>query len=127
MFLSAIALLVRDFDEAIAFYTQKLGFQLAEDRTDGDRRWVVVSPPGAKETKIRLAKATKPEQLERVGNHTGGRVFLFLDTDDLMRDYESMRAKGVKFTETPRTEAFGLVVIFEDLYGNKWELIERRG
>jgi catechol 2,3-dioxygenase-like lactoylglutathione lyase family enzyme len=127
MFLSAIALSVRDFDEAIAYYTQKLGFDLAEDRTDGDRRWVVIAPPGAKETKIRLAKATKPEQLERVGNHTGGRVFLFLETDDLMRDYESMKARGVKFAETPRTEAFGLVVIFEDLYGNKWELIERRG
>ncbi len=123
-FISSIALAVRDYDEAVAYYTQKLGFTVAEDRTDGDRRWVLLSPPGAKETRIRLAKATKPEQLERVGNHTGGRVFLFLQTDDLMRDYNAMKARGVNFIEAPRHEVFGIGVIFADLYGNKWELVQ---
>ncbi|MBL8642840.1 MAG: VOC family protein [Rhodospirillaceae bacterium] len=123
-FISGIALLVRDYGEALAYYTQSLGFTLVEDRTDGARRWVVVMPPGAHETRIRLVKATKPEQIERVGDHTGGRVFLFLQTDDLMRDYAALKARGVHFIEKPRREVFGLGAIFTDLYGNRWELVE---
>lgn len=123
-YISSIALSVRDFDEAIAYYTTKLDFVIAEDRTDGARRWVLLSPPEAAETRIRLAKVSTPEQDSRVGNQTGGRVFLFLNTDDLWRDYAAMKARGVNFLEEPRTEAFGLGVIFADLYGNKWELVQ---
>lgn len=125
--IAALSLLVHDYDAAIAFYTQKLGFELLED-TDlgGGKRWVLVSPPGATECRLLLAKATTPQQAQCVGQQTGGRVFLFLHTDDFWRDYNTMRAAGVSFTETPRAEPYGTVVVFEDLYGNKWDFIERK-
>jgi len=122
--IGAISLLVKDYDEAISFYTEKLHFELVED-TDmgGGKRWVVVSPPGSGETCLLLAKAASPAQESSIGNQTGGRVFLFLHTDDFWRDYEYMKANGVHFLEDPRTEAYGTVVVFEDLYGNKWDLL----
>lgn len=125
--LAALALLVHDYDAALAFYTQKLGFTLLED-TDmgGGKRWVRVAPPGAAECALLLAKATTPDQTAAVGRQTGGRVFLFLHTDDFWRDYNAMQAAGVKFLEQPRHEPYGTVVVFEDLYGNKWDFIEPR-
>ena len=119
-----ITLVVRDYDEAIAFYTQKLGFHLLED-TDlgGGKRWVRVTPPGSP-CALLLARAANPRQEGAVGNQTGGRVFLFLHTDDFWRDYRAMQAAGVTFVEQPREEAYGTVVVFEDLYGNKWDLIQ---
>jgi catechol 2,3-dioxygenase-like lactoylglutathione lyase family enzyme len=125
--IGAISLLVRDYDEAIAFYVGKLGFHLIED-TDmgGGKRWVMAAPPGSSETRLLLAKAVTPEQASRVGNQTGGRVFLFLHTDDFWRDYEAMKSKGVRFLEEPRMEAYGTVAVFEDLYGNKWDLLETK-
>ena len=122
--IGAISLLVKDYDEAISFYTEKLNFELIED-TDmgGGKRWVVAAPPGSSETRLFLAKAVSPVQESSIGNQTGGRVFLFLHTDDFWRDYESMKANGVRFLEDPRTEAYGTVVVFEDLYGNKWDLL----
>ena len=125
--IGAISLLAKDYDEAISFYTEKLHFELVED-TDmgGGKRWVVVSPPGSGETRLLLAKAASPAQESSIGNQTGGRVFLFLHTDDFWRDYESMRANGVRFLEDPRTEVYGTVVVFEDLYGNKWDLLEMK-
>lgn len=125
--IGAISLLVKDYDEAISFYTEKLNFELVED-TDmgGDKRWVLVAPPGSNETRLLLAKAASPAQESRIGNQTGGRVFLFLHTDDFWRDYEPMKANGVRFLEEPRTEAYGTVVVFEDLYGNKWDLLEMK-
>jgi catechol 2,3-dioxygenase-like lactoylglutathione lyase family enzyme len=126
--LAALALVVRDYDEALGFYVGKLGFELIEDtRMSETKRWVMVAPPGAKEMRLLLAKADNPEQKTRIGNQTGGRVFLFLHTDDFQRDYEAYRAKGVRFLETPRQESYGTVAVFGDLYGNKWDLIERRG
>ena len=123
--IGAISLLVRDYDEAIAFYTNKLNFNLIEDMDmGGGKRWVLVSPPGSSETRLLLAKAANPEQESRIGNQTGGRVFLFLHTDNFQRDYEAMKAKGVNFLEEPRYESYGTVVVFEDLYGNKWDLLE---
>ncbi|MBI3244311.1 MAG: VOC family protein [Chloroflexi bacterium] len=120
-----IALLVRDYDEAIAFYTHKLRFTLLEDTNMGEgRRWVLVAPPGGAETCLLLAKASSPDQENYIGNQTGGRVFLFLHTDDFWRDYREMKADGVVFLEEPREEAYGTVVVFEDLYGNKWDLLE---
>ena len=125
--IALVALVVRDYDEAIAFYTQKLSFALAED-TDmgGGKRWVVVTPPGRGGTGLLLARAVSESQSAVVGNQTGGRVFLFLHTDDFRRDYDAMKARGVKFLEEPRNEAYGTVVVFEDLYGNKWDFIERK-
>jgi len=125
--IGAISLLVRDYDEAIAFYVGKLGFHLIED-TDmgGGKRWVMAAPPGSSETRLLLAKAVTTEQASRVGNQTGGRVFLFLHTDDFWRDYEAMKSKGVRFLEEPRMEAYGTVAVFEDLYGNKWDLLEMK-
>jgi catechol 2,3-dioxygenase-like lactoylglutathione lyase family enzyme len=122
-----IALLVRDYDEAISYFTEKLGFALAED-TDlgGDKRWVLIAPPGAAETRLLLAKAASADQLSRVGDQTGGRVFLFLHTDDFWRDYEAYRSRGVRFREVPREEPYGIVAVFDDLYGNRWDLIELR-
>jgi len=122
-----LALVVRDYDEAIAFYTQRLGFDLLED-TDlgGGKRWVRVAPRGEAGSGLLLARAVTEEQSSRVGNQTGGRVFLFLHTDDFWRDYNAMKARGVKFNEEPREEAYGTVVVFEDLYGNKWDMIERK-
>lgn len=123
--IGSLALLVRDYDKAIAFYTKKLGFQLLED-TDlgGGKRWVLVAPPGSTETSLLLAQAASPEQENAIGNQSGGRVFLFLHTDDFWRDYNAMKASGIRFLEEPRTEPYGTVVVFEDLYGNKWDFIE---
>lgn len=124
--ISQLALVVRDYDEAIAFYVGKLGFVLVEDTDMGNgKRWVRVSPePGG--TELLLARAVNEAQGSRIGNQSGGRVFLFIETDDLRRDYEAWRALGVEFTESPREEAYGLVVVFKDLYGNRIDLIERR-
>ena len=123
--LAAIALVVPDYDEAIAFYVDKLGFALIEDTKLSDtKRWVLVAPPGSTETRLLLAKADSPEQKTRIGNQTGGRVFLFLHTDDFARDYERMRARGIRFLESPRHESYGTVAVFVDLYGNKWDLIQ---
>jgi catechol 2,3-dioxygenase-like lactoylglutathione lyase family enzyme len=123
--IASISLLVRDYDEAIAFYTQSLGFSLLEDTDVGEgKRWVRVAPRGSNETSLLLAKAVTPEQESRIGDQTGGRVFLFLHTDDFWRDYNAMKARRVKFNEEPRMEPYGTVVVFEDLYGNKWDLLE---
>jgi catechol 2,3-dioxygenase-like lactoylglutathione lyase family enzyme len=120
-----IALVVRDYDEAIAYFTQRLGFALLEDTPlGGGKRWVLVAPPGGAGTALLLARAVTPEQASRVGNQTGGRVFLFLRTDDFWRDYHAMRARGVAFTGEPRRESYGMVVVFADLYGNRWDLVE---
>lgn len=119
-----IALVVENYDDAIAFYTQKLQFTLVED-TDlgGDKRWVLISPPNSNGTNLLLAQASNDQQLQAVGNQSGGRVFLFLQTNDFWRDYELMKSKGVTFNETPRVEEYGTVVVFQDLYGNKWDLL----
>ena len=121
-----VALVVRNYDEAIDFYTKKLHFTLIEDtyQPEQDKRWVVVSPPGSTGTSLLLAKASKPEQEPFVGNQTGGRVFLFLNTDDFWRDYNDMVSKGIRFVREPWTEAYGTVAVFQDLYGNLWDLIE---
>ena len=123
--ISNIALVVEDYDDAIAFYTEKLNFQLIED-TDlgGGKRWVQISPPNANGTNILLAKASNEQQSQSVGNQAGGRVFLFLQSNDFWRDYHQMKAQGVEFTEEPREEAYGSVVVFKDLYGTKWDLLE---
>jgi catechol 2,3-dioxygenase-like lactoylglutathione lyase family enzyme len=123
--IGSVALLVADYDEAIAWYTKVLGFNLLED-TDmgGGKRWVMVSPPGAGETRLLLAKAGTPEQRARVGDQTGGRVFLLLHTDDFWRDYQHMKAAGATFCEDPREESYGTVVVFEDLYRNRWDLLQ---
>jgi catechol 2,3-dioxygenase-like lactoylglutathione lyase family enzyme len=121
-----IALLIRDYDEAIAFFTRALGFTLLEDTPQGDgKRWVLVAP-GAGGTSLLLARAMTPEQARAIGRQAGGRVFLFLNTDDFWRDYEAMRSRGVVFKEIPREEPYGIVAVFEDLYGNKWDLIQRK-
>ena len=123
--IGALCLVVRDYDEAIAFYTQALGFDLIEDSDRGDgKRWVLVAPRGGSGTRLLLAKATTPEQVARIGDQTGGRVFLFLDTDDFERDHAAMTARGVKFREAPRYEDYGTVAVFEDLYGNGWDLLQ---
>ena len=125
--IGAISVVVRDYDEAIAFYTEKLNFELTEDRDmGGGKRWVTVAPPGSSEMRLLLAKAATPEQESRIGNQTGGRVFLFLHTDDFQRDYQEMKSKGIRFLEEPRYEAYGTVIVFEDLYGNKWDLLESK-
>jgi len=123
--LGSIALVVRDYDEAIAFYTNKLDFELIEDADSGNgKRWVRVRPPGSTGPDLLLAKAVTPEQASRIGNQTGGRVFLFLHTDDFWRDYREMTAKGVQFVRQPSEESYGTVAVFEDLYGNKWDLLQ---
>ena len=121
-----IALVVRDYDEAIDFYTNKLNFDLIEDtyQAEQDKRWVVVSPPGSSGTTLLLARASKPEQEPFVGNQAGGRVFLFLNTDDFWRDFEAMKAKGIKFIREPKQAEYGMVAVFEDLYGNLWDLLQ---
>ena len=124
--LALVALVVPDYDEAIEYYTKTLGFTLMEDEPrEPGKRWVVVAPSRDRGAKLLLARAAKPEQLSRVGNQTGGRVFLFLHTDDFDGDYQRYKAAGVRFIETPRSETYGRVVVFQDLYGNKWDLIER--
>jgi catechol 2,3-dioxygenase-like lactoylglutathione lyase family enzyme len=122
-----IAVVVRAYDEAIAWFTRTLGFELAAD-TDmgGGKRWVLVAPKNGG-VQLLLAKAASPEQESRIGNQTGGRVFLFLETDDFHRDHETFRSRGVKFLEAPREESYGTVAVFEDLYGNRWDLLQRRG
>jgi catechol 2,3-dioxygenase-like lactoylglutathione lyase family enzyme len=126
--IASISLVVRDYDEAIAFFTQSLRFRLIEDTPMGEeKRWVVVAPPGSTGASLLLAKAANPEQLSHIGNQTGGRVFLFLHTRDFWDDYNHMQASGVRFTEQPRQEPYGLVVVFLDLYGNKWDLIQPSG
>ena len=125
--LGHVALVVRDYDEAIAFYTQSLGFQLIEDTDLGNgKRWVLVGHPGSTGTDLLLARAVTPDEASRIGNQTGGRVFLFLHTDDFWRDYRAMTARGVKFVRPPSEESYGTVAVFEDLYGNKWDLIQPR-
>ncbi|MHC1740084.1 MAG: VOC family protein [Anaerolineaceae bacterium] len=121
-----IALVVRDYDEAIAFYTQKLHFTLVEDtyQPEQDKRWVVIAPPGSAGTTLLLARASKPEQEPFVGNQTGGRVFLFLNTDDFWRDYNEMIANGIPFVRDPKEEPYGMVAVFADLYGNLWDLLQ---
>jgi catechol 2,3-dioxygenase-like lactoylglutathione lyase family enzyme len=121
-----VALVVRDYDEAIDYYTRALGFELIEDSPRGPgKRWVLVAPRGGGMSLL-LAHAATPQQTSRVGNQTGGRVFLFMHTDDFARDHQAFVARGVHFIESPRHEAYGIVAVFEDLYGNRWDLIERR-
>jgi catechol 2,3-dioxygenase-like lactoylglutathione lyase family enzyme len=125
--LGLVTLVVRDYDEAIAFYVDVLGFELIEDtRLDADKRWVVVAPRGARETALLLARAATPAQQTRIGDQTGGRVALFLNTDDFDRDYQRMKAAGVIFEEPPRHEPYGTVAVFHDLYGNRWDLLSPR-
>jgi catechol 2,3-dioxygenase-like lactoylglutathione lyase family enzyme len=122
--LGALALLVDDYDEAIAWYTRALGFELIEDIDQGHKRCVLLAPAGSTETRLLLARADGDEQVSRVGNQTGGRVFLLLHTDDFQRDWQRMREQGVHFREEPRHEAYGTVAVFEDLYGNAWDLLQ---
>ena len=124
-----IALLVRDYDEAIAFYCEKLHFALVEDtyQPEQDKRWGVVAPPGSEGTSLLLARASTPEQAAFVGNQAGGRVFLFLRTDDFWRDYDEMLANGIHFVREPKVAPYGTVAVFEDLYGNLWDLVELSG
>jgi catechol 2,3-dioxygenase-like lactoylglutathione lyase family enzyme len=123
--IGSVALLVREYDEAIDFYTRCLGFRLIADQDrGGGKRWVKVAPPGGQSTALLLARAATPEQVEAVGKQSGGRVFLFLHTDDFGRDYHAMRANGVRFAEEPRHEPYGTVAVFTDLYGNRWDLIQ---
>jgi lactoylglutathione lyase len=122
-----VALVVRDYDEAIAYYTGALGFELVEDTPIEGKRWVLVAPPCGGGTCLLLARAANPAQVARIGNQTGGRVFLFLHTDDFWGDYEAMRGRGVRFMEQPRRESYGTVAVFEDLYGNRWDLLELTG
>jgi len=120
-----IAYLVREYDEAIEFFVQKLGFSLREDTDMGSgKRWVVVQPPNSSGAALLLASASTPEQVACVGSQSAGRVFLFLHTDNFQRDHTSMIARGIRFLESPRTESYGTVAVFEDLYGNKWDLLE---
>jgi catechol 2,3-dioxygenase-like lactoylglutathione lyase family enzyme len=124
MHLAHISLLVDDYDKAIRFYVEKLGFKLLEDTVlSPAKRWVIVQPPGGG-CSLLLANAANAEQVSRVGNQTGGRVFLFLHTDDFQRDYGRLVANGVKFVRPPRAEAYGTVAVFEDIYGNWWDLVE---
>ncbi|MHC1770287.1 MAG: VOC family protein [Flexilinea sp.] len=120
-----IALVVRDYDEAIAFYCHKLHFTLVDDsyQPEQDKRWVVVAPPGSTGTSLLLARASKPEQESYIGRQSGGRVFLFLSTDDFWRDYNEMLANGIKFVRAPKIAPYGTVAVFEDLYGNLWDLV----
>ncbi|REH50628.1 catechol 2,3-dioxygenase-like lactoylglutathione lyase family enzyme [Tenacibaculum gallaicum] len=123
-----IALVVRDYDEAIEFYTKKLSFTLIEDtyQPEENKRWVVVAPPNSKGTSILLAKASKEEQNNFIGNQTGGRVFLFLNTDDFWRDYNEMKAKGIEFVRAAKEAEYGTVAVFKDLYGNLWDLLQSK-
>lgn len=121
-----IALVVKDYDEALDFYINKLKFELVEDtyQPEQDKRWVVIAPPGTTGTAVLLARASKPEQLDFIGNQSGGRVFLFLNTDDFWRDYNRMVAEGINFVRPPAEQDYGTVAVFEDLYGNLWDLLE---
>lgn len=121
-----IALVVKDYDEAIEFYTKKLHFRLIEDtyQEEQDKRWVIVSPPGSTGTTILLAKASKPVQEPFIGNQAGGRVFLFLGTDDFDRDFQEMKEIGIEFVREPKVQDYGKVAVFKDLYGNLWDLVQ---
>ena len=121
-----VALIVRDYDEAIEYYCQKLHFTLVENsyQPEQDKRWVVVAPPGSNGTSLLLARASTPEQEASIGNQTGGRVFLFLSTDDFWRDYHEMLSAGIRFVREPKNASYGTVAVFEDLYGNLWDLIQ---
>ena len=122
-----IALVVDDYDDAINFYTKKLNFNLLEDtRLSDSKRWVLVGPPGDKQCSLLLAKAADDKQRAAIGNQTGGRVFLFLYTDDFNRDYTQMREKGIRFVRPPKEETYGTVAVFEDLYGNLWDILQPR-
>ena len=124
--IALVSLVVRDYDEAIAFYAGTLGFTLVEDTyvPEQDKRWVVVAPPGSTGCRLLLARASNEAQAQRIGNQTGGRVFLFLNTDDFARDYEAYKAKGVEFVRPPKQEPYGTVAVFKDLYGNLWDLVQ---
>lgn len=125
MRLATVALVVRDYDEALDFYTRALGFECLEDRSmPGGKRWLVVAPPGGRGAALLLARAATPAQQARIGDQTGGRVFLFLETEDFARDHARMVAEGVRFAEPPRHEPYGTVAVFLDLYGNRWDLIQ---
>ena len=121
-----VSLIVRDYDEAIRFYVDILGFRLIEDTfiEAQNKRWVLVAPPGSTETRLLLARTDGPEQISRIGNQTGGRVFLFLHTDDFWRDYSALKKKGVVFVRKPKDESYGTVAVFKDLYGNLWDLLQ---
>ena len=120
-----VAIVVRDYDEAKRYYSDVLGFQTVEDvQQENGKRWILLAPPGSSETRLLLQKATNDEQTARVGNQTGGRVFLFLRTDDFRRDFRLFKQRGVHFLEDPREEPYGTVVKFEDLYGNRWDLLQ---
>jgi catechol 2,3-dioxygenase-like lactoylglutathione lyase family enzyme len=126
--IATVALVVRDYDEAISWYTEKLGFLRVEDVSLGEgKRWVVVAPAAGAGARLLLARADGDSQAARIGDQTGGRVFLFLETDDFARDHEAMRARGVEFREEPRHEAYGTVAVFADLYGNLWDLLQPKG
>lgn len=126
--ISLVALVVRDYDEALAFYVGTLGFTLIEDSPvpEQNKRWVVVAPPGSTESRLLLARAVGDEQSSRVGNQTGGRVFLFLRTDDFWRDYRAFQSKGVEFIRPPSEQPYGTVAVFKDLYGNLWDLVQMK-
>jgi lactoylglutathione lyase len=125
-FIASLTLLVPNYDEAKAYYRDVLGFAVIEDTDLGaGKRWVIVAPPGSRETRLLLAKAATPAQVSQIGNQAGGRVFLILQTDDFWRDFRAYETRGVKFCETPRVEAYGTVAVFEDLYGNRWDLLQR--
>ena len=126
--IALVCLVVREYEEAIEFFVEKLGFTLVEDVMvpEQGKRWVVVAPPGAMESRILLARASTPDQRSRVGSQTGGRVFLFLHTDDFDRDYESYKSRGVEFVRAPKEEVYGTVAVFKDLYGNLWDLVQPR-
>jgi catechol 2,3-dioxygenase-like lactoylglutathione lyase family enzyme len=121
-----IALVVRDYDEALDFYLNKLNFELIEDtyQPEQDKRWVVVAPPGSTGATLLLARAATPEQAAFIGNQAGGRVFLFLNSDDFWRDYNAMLARGIRFIREPKQADYGMVAVFEDLYGNRWDLLQ---
>ena len=121
-----VALVVRDYDDAIRFYTEKLKFTVIEDtyQPEQDKRWVLIAPPGSNGSALLLARASTPEQEHAIGNQTGGRVFLFLSTDDFWRDYHRMVSEGITFVRAPKVESYGTVGVFEDLYGNLWDLLE---
>lgn len=126
--IATVAMVVADYDEAIAFYTGALGFALVADiDLGGGKRWVLVAPAGDRGARLLLAQANGPEQAGRVGDQTGGRVGFFLETDDFARDHTAYKARGVRFLEEPRHEPYGTVAVFTDLYGNKWDLIEPKG
>ncbi|HEP0497155.1 VOC family protein [Enterobacter kobei] len=123
--LGCVAIVVDDYDRAIEYFTDKLGFTLVEDTPQQDKRWVVVTPNPESDCNILLARASNERQEAFIGNQCGGRVFLFLQTDDFWRDYHAMKEKGVHFCEAPREEEYGTVVVFEDLYGNRWDLFQK--